>query len=58
MTKMTVIESIELKLECGSLAFSPQEVATLLNVIRIKDQQLAVAMKRLGVPPTMMKEGK
>lgn len=55
---MNVIESIELKLECGSQSFSPQEVATLLNVIRIKDQQLAVAMKRLGVPTTMMKEGK
>lgn len=47
--KSQVIEQIELKLECGSLVFTPQEVTSLLNIIRVQNQQLEVARQRLGI---------
>lgn len=55
---MNKIEKIENKLEIGIQQFSAQEVATLLNTIRIQQEQLNVAMKRLGIPASMMKERK
>lgn len=53
---MNPIEKIENKLEAGIQQFSAQEVATLLNTIRVQKEQLNVAMKRLGIPLSWLKE--